>query len=71
MCDGAVLMAHRCLQERGLLVDTPGPEGVPLAIHAPPYRINGQRPPIRRAAPTLGQDNAHWLGPQDDTPDPV
>ncbi len=71
VCDVADLMAHPYLQERGLLVDTPGPEGVPLAIHAPPYRINGQRPPIRRAAPTLGQDNAHWLGPQDDTPDPV
>lgn len=69
VCDVADLMAHPYLQERGLLVDTPGPEGAPLPIHAPPYRINGQRPPIRRAAPTLGQDNAHWLGPLEDTPD--
>lgn len=71
VCDVADLMAHPYIQERGLLVDTPGPEGAPLPIHAPPYRINGQRPPIRRAAPTLGQDNERWLGSLDDTPDPV
>ena len=27
------------------------PDGQALPIHAAPYKINGQRPPIRRAAP--------------------
>lgn len=29
--------------------------------HAPPYRINGARPRIERAAPALGQDSQRWL----------
>lgn len=61
ICDIADLMDHPYIQERGLLVDTPAPDGQTLPVHAAPYRINGKRPPMRRAAPTIGQDNARWL----------
>lgn len=62
VCDIADLMTHPYVRGRNLLVDTPAADGTPLAIHAPPYKINGQRPPIRRGAPALGQDNERWLG---------
>lgn len=62
ICDVRDLMEHPYIQERGLLVDTPTPDGREVPVHAAPYRINGQRPPIRRAAPAIGQDNERWLG---------
>lgn len=65
VCDIADLMQDPYVQERELLVPTQTPEGQTLPIHAVPYRINGERPPIRRAAPRIGQDNARWIGPLD------
>lgn len=64
ICDIADLMEHPYIRDRGLLVPTQAPDGQELAIHAAPYKINGQRPPVRRAAPAIGQDNARWLRPQ-------
>jgi len=54
ICDISDLLDHPYIVERGLLVNTVAPDGQDLAIHAPPYKINGKRPPIRRAAPELG-----------------
>ncbi|WP_167383590.1 CaiB/BaiF CoA transferase family protein [Bordetella genomosp. 12] len=61
VCDISDLMAHPYITERGLLVDQQAPDGRTVKVHAAPYRINGQRPAIRRPAPVLGQDNAKWL----------
>jgi formyl-CoA transferase len=61
ICDIADLMQHPYITERELLVPTQDEQGQALSIHAAPYRINGQRPPIRRAAPRIGEDNARWL----------
>lgn len=61
ICDIADLMHHPYMRERELLVPSTTPDGQTLSVHAPPYRINGKRPPIRRAAPALGQDNQRWL----------
>lgn len=61
VCDIADLVAHPYIVDRGLLLEQPGPDGTTLPVHAPPYKINGQRPAIRRPAPALGQDNARWL----------
>ncbi|WP_162589980.1 CaiB/BaiF CoA transferase family protein [Variovorax sp. RA8] len=61
VCDIKDLLEHPYIVERGLLVNTASPEGKDLLIHAPPYKINGKRPPIRCAAPEMGQDNARWL----------
>lgn len=62
ICDIRDLMEHPYVRDRELLVNARTPEGQELPIHAVPYRINGQRPPVRRDAPALGQDNARWLG---------
>lgn len=61
VCDMADLIRHPYLIERGLLVQQPTPDGRSVPVHAAPYKIDGERPPIRRPAPTLGQDNARWL----------
>jgi crotonobetainyl-CoA:carnitine CoA-transferase CaiB-like acyl-CoA transferase len=61
ICDIADLMQHPYIIERELLVPTTTPNGQTLHVHAAPYRINGKRPPIRRAAPSIGQDNQRWL----------
>jgi crotonobetainyl-CoA:carnitine CoA-transferase CaiB-like acyl-CoA transferase len=63
VCDMRDLMNHPYVRERELLVQAQTPEGQLLPVHAAPYRINGKRPPIRRDAPALGQDNARWLPP--------
>jgi crotonobetainyl-CoA:carnitine CoA-transferase CaiB-like acyl-CoA transferase len=63
ICDIADLMQHPYIIERELLVPTEDEQGHTLSIHAAPYRINGKRPPIRRTAPRIGQDNARWLTP--------
>jgi formyl-CoA transferase len=61
VCDVSDLMQHPYLVERELLVSQPTPDGRAVPVHAAPYKIDGVRPPIRRPAPTLGQDNARWL----------
>ena len=61
VCDVSDLIDHPYVQEREMLVKTQLENGESVLIHAAPYKINGQRPPIRRAAPTLGQDNEKWL----------
>lgn len=63
VCDVADLMQHPYLRERELLVEQPTPDGRSVPVHAAPYKIDGVRPPIRRPAPTLGQDNARWVQP--------
>ena len=61
VCDVSDLIDHPYVQESEILVKTQLENGESVLIHAAPYKINGQRPPIRRAAPTLGQDNEKWL----------
>jgi formyl-CoA transferase len=61
ICDIRDLVGHPYIQERELLVSTRTPDGQEVPVHAAPYRINGQRPPIRRDAPGIGQDNARWI----------
>lgn len=61
VCDVSDLIRHPYIQDRQILVETKLENGESVLIHAAPYKINGQRPPIRRAAPTLGQDNDKWL----------
>lgn len=61
VCDIKDLLAHPYLKDRELLVDTYLDDGQAVSVHASPYKINGKRPPLRRAAPTIGQDNARWL----------
>lgn len=63
VCDVADLMQHPYLRERELLVEQPTPDGRLVPVHAAPYKIDGVRPPIRRPAPALGQDNARWVQP--------
>lgn len=61
VCDIADLLQHPYILERELLVEQTAPDGRKLLVHAAPYRINGQRPPIRKPAPALGQDDGRWL----------
>ena len=63
VCDIADLMAHPYVVERELLTRQVAPDGREVAVHAAPYKINGRRPPIRRQAPRLGEDNHRWLKP--------
>lgn len=55
------LMEHPYIRDRGMLVNASSPQEQPLPIHATPFKLNGQRPAIRRAAPRLGEDNARWV----------
>lgn len=64
VCDIADLLEHPYMKERGLLVEQTTPDGRRISVHAPPYKINGLRPPIRRQAPSLGQDDQRWLDTQ-------
>lgn len=61
VCDIADLLVHPYMQDRELLVDQVTDDGRHVSVHAPPYRINGTRPPIRKQAPSLGQDDERWL----------
>jgi formyl-CoA transferase len=61
VCDIADLIEHPYMVDRELLLDDVGVDGSSHRIHAPPYKINGRRPPLRRSAPSLGQDNEKWL----------
>ena len=62
VCDISDLLQHPYIVESHLLVDQIAPDGRTVSVHAAPYRINGNRPAIRRGAPTLGQDNDTWFG---------
>lgn len=66
VCDIEDLIDHPYVVERELLVEQQAPDGRTVLVHAAPYRIDGERPPIRRSAPTLGQDNERWLNSRPD-----
>ncbi|MEY3766839.1 MAG: hypothetical protein RLZ03_1799 [Pseudomonadota bacterium] len=59
--DIANLLQHPYIRDREMLVTTTTPQAQVLPIHATPFKLNGQRPAIRRAAPRLGEDNARWV----------
>lgn len=68
---GEVLGLHEALTSRravegGLVTEQPHPVAGRTHVLAPPYRIDGERLPIRRAPPLLGADTAavldEWLG---------
>ncbi|WP_213954872.1 MULTISPECIES: CaiB/BaiF CoA-transferase family protein [unclassified Variovorax] len=48
--------------EAGLLAELPNPETGTVQVMAPPYRIDGQRMPVRAAPPLLAQDTDRVLG---------
>lgn len=48
--------------EAGLLAELPNPEVGRVQVLAPPYRIDGQRLPVRAAPPLLSQDTDSVLG---------
>lgn len=56
------------LRERQFSCTVPGRHGQPHTVVAPPWLIDGQRPPVHREAPALGQDNALILGELLDLP---
>ena len=66
---GEVLGLLEALQSRrtaaaGLLADMPNPETASgrVQVLAPPYRIDGERMPVRSAPPLLSQDTGRVLG---------
>jgi crotonobetainyl-CoA:carnitine CoA-transferase CaiB-like acyl-CoA transferase len=64
---GEVLGLREALQsersvEAGLVAEVPNPETGTVQVLAPPYRIDGQRMPVRNAPPMLSQDTEQVLG---------
>ena len=64
---GEVLGLREALQsdrsvQAGLVAELPNPETGSVQVMAPPYRIDGQRMPIRSAPPLLSQDTDKVLG---------
>lgn len=64
---GEVLGLLEALQSRrtaeaGLLADMPNPETGHVQVLAPPYRMDGERLPVRMAPPLLSQDTERVLG---------
>lgn len=55
------LLEHPYIRDREMLVPTTTPDTPTLPVHATPFKLNGVRPAIRRAAPSLGEDNARWV----------
>ena len=55
------LLQHPYIRDRNMLVETTTPDAQQLPVHATPFKLNGVRPAIRRAAPSLGEDNARWV----------
>lgn len=49
------------VQERGVAVTVPHPELGHTTVTSPPWRIDGETPPVRRAPPTPGQHTAEIL----------
>ena len=62
------LLQHPYIRDREMLVSTSTPQAQQLPIHATPFKLNGQRPAIRRAAPRLGEDNARWVKQRKERP---
>lgn len=63
---GKVLGLHEALtsqrtRQGGLLQDMPHPAAGATSVFAPPYRLDGQRLPIRHAPPTLGEGTRELL----------
>lgn len=63
---GRVAGLHEALtsertQRSGLLRDMPHPVAGTTAVFAPPYRLDGQRLPLRNAPPTLGEGTREVL----------
>ena len=64
---GEVLGLLEALQSRrsteaGLVVGMPNPEAGQVQVMAPPYRMDGERLPVRTAPPLLSQDTEKVLG---------
>ena len=64
---GEVLGLREALQsdrsvQAGLVAELPNPEVGQVQVLAPPYRIDGQRMPVRTAPPMLSQDTDQVLG---------
>ncbi|MBS0343468.1 MAG: CoA transferase [Proteobacteria bacterium] len=64
---GEVLGLREALQsersvQAGLVAEMPNPETGSMHVMAPPYRIDGQRVPIRSVPPMLSQDTDKVLG---------
>jgi crotonobetainyl-CoA:carnitine CoA-transferase CaiB-like acyl-CoA transferase len=68
---GEVLGLHEALtsqrtQEGGLVTEHPHPVAGSTQVLAPPYRIDGERLPVRLPPPQLGADRdtvlRDWLG---------
>lgn len=64
---GEVLGLREALQsersvQAGLVAELPNPETGSMHVLAPPYRIDGERMPIRSAPPLLSQDTDKVLG---------
>lgn len=64
---GEVLGLREALQsersvQAGLVAELPNPETGSMHVLAPPYRIDGERMPIRSAPPLLSQDTDQVLG---------
>ncbi len=49
-------------REAGMVQDLPTREGTTVPVIAPPYRIDGERLPVRAVPPGLGQDTDAVLG---------
>ncbi|AVS72018.1 CoA transferase [Paracidovorax avenae] len=54
-------LTSECTRRGGLLQDMPHPVVGTTPVFAPPYRLNGQRLPIRHAPPTLGEGTREVL----------
>lgn len=54
------LKSHRSA-EAGLVLQMPNAEHIPMDVLAPPYRLDGQRLPVRAAPPMLSQDSDRVL----------
>jgi formyl-CoA transferase len=68
VCDIADLLRHPYILERELLVEQATPDGRKVLVHGAPYKINGERPGIRKPAPALGEDGHRWLGAEVGSP---
>ena len=64
-CNGEALTSQRT-REGGLVTEQPHPVAGTTQVLAPPYRIDGERLPVRRPPPQLGADRdsvlRDWLG---------
>ena len=54
-------VADPALGERGMIADAALPDGTPTRLFALPWRLEGERPPLRFAPPRLGQHTREFL----------